>query len=220
MKEIQRATGREIAQKHLDSGDPLGWFEDLYLQAAGNVSIIPWVDLEPNPNLIEWLNRTKTSGPGRALKVGSGLGDDAEELSRRDFETTAFDISQSAIAWSRRRFPQSSVTYVVTDLFSAPIEWEAGFDFVLESYTLQVLPKNIRPDAAHCIGSFVKPAGMLLVITRGREPSDSEGMMPWPLTKDELFFFEDQGLKMLSFEDYMDREDPPVRRFRVTYRRE
>jgi hypothetical protein len=83
MKEIQRATAREIAQKHLDSGDPLGWFEDLYLQAAENVSIIPWVDLEPNPNLIEWLNRTKTSGPGRALKVGSGLGDDAEELSRR-----------------------------------------------------------------------------------------------------------------------------------------
>jgi len=218
--ETYRATARAIAQKHLDAGDPLGWFEELYFVAGENASIIPWADLEPNPNLIDWLNQTGTTGPGLALKVGSGLGDDAEELSRRGFETTAFDISESAIAWSRRRFPQSAVSYIVADLFSAPIEWNAKFDFVLESYTLQVLPPNLRPDAVRCIAAFVKPAGTLLVITRGREPNDSEGKMPWPLTKDELLLFKDQGLKKLSFEDYRDREDPPVRRFRATYRRD
>ncbi len=215
-----RATAREIAQKHLESGDPLGWFEDLYRQAGENASIIPWADFKPNPNLIDWLNHTETTGPGRALKVGSGLGDDAEELSRRGFETTAFDISKSAIAWTSRRFPQSSVSYIVADLFSAPIEWKAKIDFVLESYTLQVLPPNLRTDAVRCIASFVKPDGTLLVIARGREPNESEGKMPWPLTKDELSLFEDLGLKNLSFEDYMDSEDPPVRRFRATYRRE
>jgi hypothetical protein len=219
MTKIHRASAREIAQKHLDSGDPLGWFEDLYLQAGENASIIPWADLEPNPNLIDWLNQTGTTGPGQALKVGSGLGDDAEELSRRGFETTAFDISESAIVWSRRRFPQSSVSYIHADLFYAPIEWEAKFDFVLESYTLQVLSPNLRTDAVRCIVSFVKPEGTLLVITRGRETNDSEGKMPWPLTKDELSLFEYHGLKKLCFEDYMDSEDPPVRRFRVTYRR-
>lgn len=102
----------------------------------------------------------------------------------------------------------------------APIEWDARFDFVLESYTLQVLPPNLRADAMRCIASFVKSYGTLLVIARGREPNDSEGKMPWPLTKDELSLFEDQGLKKLSFEEYMDSEDPPVRRFRATYRRE
>jgi hypothetical protein len=219
MSEKHRATAREIAQKHLESGDPLGWFEDLYGQAGENASIIPWVDFKPNPNLIEWLDQTGTTGPGRALNIGSGLGDDAEELSRRGFETTAFDISESAIAWSRRRFPQSSVSYIVADLFSAPIEWEAQFDFVLESYTLQVLPPNLRADAVGCIVSCIKPDGTLLVIARGREPNESQGKMPWPLTKDELLRFEDLGLKKLSFEDYMDSEDPPVRRFKVTYRR-
>ena len=220
MSAIHRTTAREIAQKHLESGDPLGWFEDLYRQADENASIIPWVDFEPNPNLIDWLDRTGTTGPGRALKVGSGLGDDAEELSRRGFDTTAFDISESAIAWSRRRFPQSTVSYMVADLFSAPVGWESGFDFVLESYTLQVLPPELRAEAMRCIANFVKPNGTLLVIARGREPSDAKGKMPWPLTKDELSRLENQGLKKLSFEDYMDHEHPPVRRFRATYRRE
>lgn len=220
MSETHRAIAREIAHEHLASGDPLGWFEDLYSRAGEDTSIIPWVDLEPNPNLIEWLNQHAVAGSGQAIKVGSGLGDDAEELARRGFKTTAFDISASAIAWSRKRFPQSPVSYIVADLFSAPIEWEARFDFVLESYTLQVLPPNLRAAAVRCIASFVTPGGTLLVITRGREPRESEGKMPWPLTKDELSLFEAQGLKEVSFEDYMDSEEPPVRRFRATYRRE
>jgi 2-polyprenyl-3-methyl-5-hydroxy-6-metoxy-1,4-benzoquinol methylase len=219
MSEIQRTTAREIARKHLDAGDPLGWFEDLYLQAGENAAIIPWADLEPNPSLIDWLNWTGTTGPGLALKVGSGLGDDAEELARRGFKTTAFDISESAIAWGKRRFSPSSVSYIVADLFAAPVAWQAKFDFVLESYTLQVLPPNLRSEAVRCIASFVAPDGMLLVIARGREPNESEGKMPWPITKEELSLFETHGLKEVTFEDYMDNEDPPVRRFRVTYRR-
>jgi hypothetical protein len=219
MSEKHRATAREIARKHLNSDDPLGWFEDLYSQAGEDASILPWADLAPNPNLIDWLNQNGTAGCGLAIEVGSGLGDNAEELARRGFKTTGFDISKSAIAWSRRRFPQSSVSYTVADLFAAPIEWTARFDFVLESYTLQVLPPNLRADAVRCIASFLACGATLLVIARGREPSEPEGKVPWPLTKDELALFEDQGLKKLSFEDYVDREDPPVRRFRAVYRR-
>ena len=217
MSDAHRATAREIAHNHLKAGDPLGWFEDLYSQAGDDTSIIPWADLTPNPNLIAWLNRQGSAGSGLALKVGSGLGDDAEELARRGYETTAFDISPSAIARSRARFPNSPVSYVQADLFSAPGEWQGHFDFVLESYTLQVLPPELRREAIRCIGSFVAPGGTLLVIARGREPGESEGKMPWPLTKAELSLFETHDLKQVSFEDYMDSEDPPVRRFRATY---
>ena len=219
MSETQRATAREIARKHLDSLDPLGWFEDLYSQAEEDPSIIPWADLEPNPNLIDWLNQNGPAHSGLALKIGSGLGDDAEELARYGFETTAFDISESAIAWSRKRFPKSSVSYMVADLFCAPVEWEAMFDFVLESYTLQVLPPDLRAQAIRCITSFVAPNGTLLVIARGREPGDPEGKMPWPLTKEEMALFEADGLTEVSLEDFRDSEQPPVRRFRATYYR-
>lgn len=219
MGENGRATAREIAKRHLDAGDPIGWFEDLYSSAGEDTSIIPWADLIPNPNLVGWLDRYGTTVSGRALKVGSGLGDDAEELACCGYQTTAFDISETAVAWSRKRFPNSAVKYVVADLFDAPDDWKGSFDFVLESYTLQVLPPALRAEAIQCVASFVALDGMLLVIARGRDTKEPEGAMPWPPTKEELKTFQSHGLKEISFEDYMDKEDPPVRRFRVTYQR-
>jgi hypothetical protein len=44
--------------------------------------------------------------------------------------------------------------------------------------------------------------------------------MPWPLTRAELSAFTAAGLEELSFEDFLDLEDPAdpsVRRFRVLY---
>lgn len=220
MAEGHRAIARQIAQEHLQAGDPLGWFEDLYSRAVEETSIIPWADLKPNPNLVDWLDQNRFPISGRSLTIGCGLGDDAEELARRGFTTTAFDISESAIMWSRRRFPRSSVLYVVSDLLSAPADWEAMFDFVLESYTLQVLPSGLRLDAVRSISSFVAPGGVLLVIARGREPSEPEGTMPWPLSKKKLSLFKAHGLQEVAFEDFMDSEEVPVRRFVATYRRE
>lgn len=218
MNESHRATAREIAHQYLEAGDPLGWFEDLYTTARGDASIIPWAELTPNPNLMDWFDQHRVQGQGKkALKVGCGLGDDAEELENRGFDTTAFDISLTAIDWCRKRFPNSSVHYTVADLFQAPREWVGEFDFVLESYTLQVLPLRLRSKAAAEIAGFIKPGGTLLVICRGRDLYDPEGKMPWPLTKEEVDAFKMNGLKEITFEDYLDKEDPPVRRFRVAY---
>lgn len=220
MSETHRVMARKIAHKHLDAGDPLGWFEDLYSSAGEDTSIIPWADLKPNPNVVDWLDQYASGDSGMAIKVGSGLGDDAEELARRGFDTTAFDISESAIAKSRARFPNSPVSYIVEDLFSAPNEWHGKFDLVVESYTLQVLPPALRVGAIGSIAAFVAPGGTLLVVSRGRESDEPEGKMPWPLTKEELALFQTHDLKEVSFEDYIDNEEPPVRRFRVTYFRE
>ena len=56
MSDKHRAISREIAQKHFDDDDPLGWFEDLYSHAGDKFSIIPWADLIPNSNIVDWLN--------------------------------------------------------------------------------------------------------------------------------------------------------------------
>ncbi len=219
MSESKRAAAREIADKHLRSGNPLDWFEELYAKAAGDYAIIPWADLKPNPSLVEWLNQPGSCPSGRAIIVGSGLGDDAEELARCGLKTTAFDISETAIAWSRRRFPESSVSYVVADLFSIPAEWRARFDLVLESYTLQVLPPYLRQKAVEHIASLLSADGILLVIARAKNPDEAGGTMAWPLSREDTLLFETKGLENISFEEFMDREDPPVRRFRAVYRR-
>jgi SAM-dependent methyltransferase len=215
-----RDRARAIAREFTQRGDPTGWFERLYAAADGDPRNIPWADMAPNPGLVEWLDRKELAGTGRrALVIGCGLGDDAEELSRRRFRVVAFDISPAAINWARERFPHSSVEYCPADLLEPPTPWEAAFDLVFEAYTLQTLPVELRPAAIARIARFVAPGGVLLLVSRGREPEDDPGAMPWPLTRDELSPFQRAGLTETSFEDYWDGEDPPVRRFRVELRR-
>jgi SAM-dependent methyltransferase len=209
-----RRRARELAKEFIERRDPLGWFEPLYEEARTNWSLVPWADLAPNPHL----HAIDGSGK-RALKVGCGLGDDAEALASFGFEVVAFDISPTAVSLCRERFPSSPVEYVAADLFSAPSSWTGGFDFVLESYTLQVLPAERRREAIEHICSFVAPGGSLLVIARGREESDPPGEMPWPLTEAEFAFFEAAGLTRESWKDFMDTETPPVRRFRASYKK-
>ena len=213
-----RARARELAAAYIASGDPTGWFEQLYREAESGESVVPWADLQPNPNLLEfWAQRPIDAAGKRALKIGCGFGDDAEQLAAWGFETTAFDISESAIRECRRRFPSSRVEYVAADLLHPPAEWSKRFDFVLESYTLQVLPPALREQAMQSVAGFLKRDGLLLLIARGRNDDEPEGAMPWPLTRGEIESFNGYGLREISFEDYFDRESPPVRRFRVLY---
>lgn len=216
-----RATARELAAAHLRQGDPLGWFDALYRKADGQAAVIPWADLQPNTHLVEWLSSAAGAAlsPRRALVVGCGLGDDAELLASFGWSVVAFDISASAIRWARERFPQSKVDYRVVDLFDAPREWRRQFDVVVEVYTLQVLPPALRAQAIGLIGEWVCAGGLLCLVARGRNESDPPGQMPWPLTESEVRAFEQTGLDCTSFEDYMDREEPSVRRFRAIFGR-
>ena len=215
-----RTTARSLAQAHLSRGDALGWFEALYASAANDASAIPWADLKPNRNVTTWLDARPPPARGRAMVVGCGLGDDAEDLARRGFDVTAFDVATSAIDWCRQRFPRSPVRYTVADLLAPPAAWDGAFDFVLESYTLQVLPPDLRPPAMRSLVRFLAPAGELLLVCRGRDPGEPPGQMPWPLTREELTQWTvAAGLKEQSFEDYLDGEQLPVRRLRAVFRR-
>jgi SAM-dependent methyltransferase len=220
MGQPHRATARALAKQYLAKGDPFGWFDELYARAKDNPDIIPWAELRPNPHLIEWLDQANVGGTARrALVIGCGFGDDAEELARRGFDTTGFDVSQTAVTACRSRFPQTAVHYAVADLFAAPSEWERAFDLVVEAYTLQVLPVALRQAALGILPGFVRPGGLLLIIARGREPADPEGDMPWPLTREELRILNSPPLAEVEFADFLDGEDPPVRRFRAIYAR-
>jgi SAM-dependent methyltransferase len=216
-----RARARELAAEFNRKGDPTGWFELLYQEGEAGKSTVPWANLRPNPRLLDFWNTHPQETAGRtALTIGCGLGDDAEQLAAWGFRTTAFDISETAIRASRKRFPNSNVEYLAANLLDPPSRWRHSFNFVFEANTLQVLPAALRPRAIENIAGFLCPGGLLLVIARGREPSDPEGQMPWPLIRAELSAFTAAGLEEISFEDFLDLEDPAdlaVRRFRVLY---
>jgi SAM-dependent methyltransferase len=217
----KRARVRDLAAEFAQKGDPLGWFEALYAEAGGDNSAIPWADMEPNPRLVEFWRKhpLKTAGK-RALVIGSGLGDDSEQLAAWGFVTTAFDISPTAIATTKKRHPNSKVDYVVADLFHPPADWLRAFDFVLEVYTVQAFAGDLRARAIAKIAELVAPGGRLLVIARGRAEQEPEGQgPPWPLTRSEIDGFLQAGLTEDSFEDYAEPEPPWVRRFRALYGR-
>src|SRR5215813_5974994 len=172
-KEEARANARRIAAEFADRGDSLGWFEAFYNEASGNIEKIPWADLEPNPFFKSWAEKTGLKGEGRkALVVGCGLGDDAKYLHDLGFKVTAFDISPTAIEWAKKIYGESEIQFETADLFQPFRGWLGGFEFVLEIYTIQPLPMEMRSKVIDAIAAFVAPAGRLVVVTRGREDDE------------------------------------------------
>jgi SAM-dependent methyltransferase len=209
------AAALRLAEESQARGDATGWLETLYSSAGSDTSRVPWADGVPNPNLVSWL-ASRASHGGRALVVGCGLGDDAEELARLGYDVTAFDVAPSAVAWARAAHPGSPVSYEVADLCHPPGEWAQAYDLVVEIYTVQVLRGEPRRAALLALPGFVAPGGTLLLVARGRDEDDPEGDLPWPLTKRELSPVA-QLLTTESFEDYAD--DEGRRRFRAVWTR-
>jgi SAM-dependent methyltransferase len=217
---IDRKRARELAAEYARKGDPTGWFDVLYKEAEAGKSVVPWADRGASPGLREfWSLHPQVTEGKKALVIASGLGEDAEQLAAWGFDTTAFDISETAIQMARKRFPKSTVNYRVADLFQPPAEWEQKFDFVFEANTVQALPAGIRAAAIQRIAGFVRPGGKLLAILRGRESDEPQGELPWPLTRAEMNEFVRAGLTETSFEEYFDNEEPPAQRFRGLYTR-
>jgi len=108
--------------------------------------------------LVDWLygryTDAKVKGSG-AVVVGCGYGHDAEFVASLGFATTAFDISATAVRTARERHEPTSVDYQQADLLALPECWLHGFDLVVESTTLQCLPRDLTtkllPEWRHCV---------------------------------------------------------------------
>lgn len=221
-RDDSRSIAQQLAREAMDAGRPFDWFERLYSMASRGELVVPWADGEPNPYLGELFSRAGESlTPNRrALCVGCGFGDDAEWMAFSGLPVTAFDIAPTAIERCRERFPDSSVEYVVADLLAPPESWTGLFDLVVESYTLQVLPFELRAMAIEHLVRFLAPSGSLHLIGRLRDDDDPPGDMPWPLTRDDLMhFIHDHRLLPVVLDDFIDPDEPSVRRVMACFRR-
>jgi SAM-dependent methyltransferase len=181
--------------------DPLLTFEEIYVRAGQDFTAIPWAVLAPNPALVAWLDQRPPPSGDRALIIGCGLGDDAEEAARRGYRVTAFDLSPTAIRHCHERFPGSAVDYQVADLFYLPARWNEAFSLVVEIRTLQSLPLPQRADAAAAIAATVRPGGQVFVRCLARDDGEPPVSRPWPVSRGELRGFIDAGLREAQFAD-------------------
>ncbi len=205
------------------NGEPLAWFEELYENANRDSDYVPWARMEPHPQMVEWIaNRPEING--KALVVGCGIGDDAEWLEEIGFDVTAFDISKSSIDWCQERFPDSTVNYCVADLLSPPENWENKFDLIVEIHILQVIPENMRDDAAKNLALLLNNNGHVLCIGRLYESNIVEQPAPpWPLGRvwlESKF----QSLSLVNFTRFMTENNsigdfPSVPRFIASWKK-
>jgi Thiopurine S-methyltransferase (TPMT) len=197
------AAARRLAIESQTAGDdPLAWFEQLYARVEDGAAVAPWDRGEPNPRLVEWASAGALHGAGRrAVVIGAGLGEDAEYLSARGFDTVAFDVSATAVKLAAERFPGSRVHYRVADLLVPPPEWRRAFALVFESMTVQSMPPELHEPAIARVGELVAPGGTLLVLATGREEQQGAAGPPWPLTRAEIDAFAADGLAAVRVEE-------------------
>ncbi len=207
-KQLARAIADQLqAETKAKGGEFTDWFEELYARAAGDAELVPWGDEKPHPGLVEWMQQEPAGKSGRALDVGCGLGDNAAFLVDQGFVVTGIDLSQSAIDWAARRFVDKGITFRQADLLALPGELVGQFDFVHETYTLQALPKAMRPELFKAIASLLAPGGCLLVNTRSRAEDVVPEGPPWPLAKSELDAFGELGLHEKSIHEYEEQKE-------------
>jgi SAM-dependent methyltransferase len=194
--------GDRLASRSFAEGSATGWFDQLYAAGVSGRVSMPWNRTEPHPLLVEWTEARGLTGAGlKAVVVGCGLGADAEYVAGIGFDTVAFDISETAIAIARERSLGSAVDYVTADLLELPDEWLRAFDLVVEIITVQALPDPPRRQAIHNVGRLVGPGGTLFVIAAMHdddEPDDPNP--PWPLRREEVEAFADDGLRPVEIE--------------------
>lgn len=177
------------------------FFNQVYENANRDAASVPWADLKAKSYLLQWLKRNNGINLS-AIDVACGLGDNAQALANAGYKTTAFDVSQEAVEWTVKRFPNSSVSYSKADIFKLPNHWIEQFDVVHECYTLQALSPVTLEEAARAIASLVKPGGTLLVYTRTREDGSYADGPPWPLQKTDCDIFSRLGFEKISQENF------------------
>ena len=214
-----KLTTQQLAKAYADRGDPNGWFEEFYARAGGDIQKVYWADLKPNPLLLDWIDEHPASVGKRAITIGCGLGDDAEVLMQHGYRVIAFDISPSAIAMCRQRYPDSTVDYRVADLFNYPAEWRRKFDLVYECNTIQILEGPSRARALEAISDLVASEGEVIVSCRSRNSGEQLDTFPLALDRDEIDGFRRAGLSEIRFLAYDDEQDPPVPHFFAVYKR-
>ncbi|GAB3923154.1 methyltransferase domain-containing protein [Kribbella albertanoniae] len=225
MSEDPDLQAQRIARQSLDRDDATGWFENLYSAASDGTAVIPWDRGFANPLLTEWFEASGPDGSGKsAVVIGAGTGWDAELVADHGYQTTAFDISPTAVETARRNHPDSQAQYVVANLLDQPAEWHHAFDLVIEIYTVQALPISLQAAAVQKVGELVAPGGTLVVIASPRadgQPDDEIEGPPWPLTRGTVESFASApDLRLISLDQVPAPTDPTAFRWRAEFLRD
>ena len=173
--------------------------------------------MEPHPFLVEWIEENQHTG--RALVVGSGLGEDAAFLYEKGWKVTAFDVSESAVEWASQLHKGKEIDWLVGDLVQPEQRWKEAFDLVLEVHILQAIPKEIRNRAYRNLSPLLDREGLLMCIGRLANGLEEENdAPPWPLSRDFIHQI-GEGLSEVEFHTAVVPDKEEIR-YRAVWKRD
>lgn len=159
-----------------------------------------WDRGAPAPALKQYLERHPISG--RALVPGCGRGHEVALAVEHGLVATGLDISTTAVAEARARYPHLADCFVVGDFFNPPPEMRGAFDVVLEHTCLSALPPSMRFDYKRGVDSTLRRGGLLIGVWYINPDLDpGETGPPFPLSVEDLAALFAQGYEILD--DYV-----------------
>ncbi len=139
-------------------------YDDRYRQVFAND--LQWFSENPSPIVEETIQRHQITPQHRALELGCGEGRDAIVLLEKGYDLLATDVSQTAISFCQRKYPEFSKHFAVLDCVAGEISEK--FDFIYAVAVVHMLVPDADRDAFfRFIRSHLTPSGIALICTMG-----------------------------------------------------
>jgi ubiquinone/menaquinone biosynthesis C-methylase UbiE len=93
--------------------------------------------------LQQWILRQKFKPKISILEIGCATGTLSEFLANSGFKVTAVDISENMIIKAKRKYHDTTVNYLVADVFNLPFN-SNEFDIIVSASVINIIPdKNL-----------------------------------------------------------------------------
>jgi len=171
------------------------------------VDEMPWYEKNLDLDLEYQINSMNLTN-GKFLDLGTGPGTQAIQLEKLGFESTASDISKSAIDKAQQL--SSKVNFVVDDILNSSFP-DNTFDFILDRGCFHVFEPMLRKDYLNQLKRILKDDGILFLKVMSIEEKglpDNEG--PYRFSKQEILdtFENDFEVKEIKSTVYYGTLDP------------
>lgn len=130
---------------------------------------------------LQWLTSDAAEVIGEArsvLIVGSGLGAETLELSRRGVDVFGCDPSKAAVDIARRKYPSIAFRFIHADLADPPQALQSRFDLVIERAVLQSHAQGHWPDLVRSMTGLASEHGVIAAIERVRSDASRPSTGP------------------------------------------
>lgn len=139
-------------------------YDDRYRQIHSQN--LQWFYDDPTPIVLQTVEKFEINRTQKILELGCGEGRDAYPLLQLGYDVRATDISEAAVRYAQKKWPQYAKNFAVLDCISEILEEK--FDFIYAVAVVHMLVEDTHRDAFYrFIRTHLNEAGIALICTMG-----------------------------------------------------